>query len=389
MFLIQGGFVEKLMAGVYTFLPLGLRVLNKIENIVREEMNAIGGQEMLMPALHPKENWEATGRWNSFDALFRLKSRFGQDYALGPTHEEILYPLLKAHINSYRDLPVKAYQIQTKFRDEPRARSGLIRGKEFRMKDFYSFHETDAERDKFYETVKSAYIKIFERVGLPAVPTFASGGTFSDASLEFQTFTPVGEDTVFFCKKCVLAVNKEVAGSQAEDKNPNCKNCGRETSEERAVEVGNIFPLKAKYAEDFHLTFKDKNGKEKLVSVGCYGLGTSRVMGTIVETNHDEKGIIWPKSIAPLQVHLIEIRSKAEDIYNALLKQGIEVLYDDRADCTAGEKFADADLIGIPIRAVVSEKTLKDDSVEIKERASSKAELIKISNFYSYISKHS
>ena len=386
MFLIQGGFIEKLMAGVYTFLPLGLRVLNKIENIVREEMNAIGGSEVLMPALHPKENWETSGRWDSFDALFRLKSRFGQDYALGPTHEEILYPLLKTHINSYRDLPLKAYQIQTKFRDEPRARSGLIRGKEFRMKDFYSFHETDAERDKFYETVKNAYIKIFERLGLPAVPTFASGGTFSDASLEFQVLTATGEDTIFFCKKCNSAVNKEVISG------PACKNCKGATSEERAVEVGNIFPLKDKYAKDFNLTFKDKNGAEQFVAVGCYGLGTSRVMGTIVEACHDEKGIIWPKSVSPFQVHLIEINAGppagnagAQKIYESLIAEGIEVLYDDRAERTAGEKFADADLIGIPLRIVVSEKTLKSDSVEVKRRDSAKTELIKISKLIDYV----
>ena len=197
--LIQGGFIDKLAAGIYTFLPLGLRVLNKIENIVREEMNAIGGEEMLMPALQPKENWETSGRWQGFDALFKLKSRYGAEFALGPTHEEILYPLLKNHIFSYRDLPVRAYQIQTKFRDEPRAKSGLLRSKEFRMKDMYSFHANDKDRDAFYEAVKKAYLKIFKRLGLDAIPTTASGGTFSELSMEFQVVTPAGEDDIFFC----------------------------------------------------------------------------------------------------------------------------------------------------------------------------------------------
>ena len=398
MFLIQGGFVEKLMAGAYTFLPMGLMVLNKIENIVREEINAVGGQEMLMPALNPKENWAKTGRWDSFDALFRLKSRFGNEYALGPTHEEILYPLLKNHISSYRDLPVYPYQIQTKFRDEPRAKSGLIRGKEFRMKDFYSFHETEEERNKFYETVKEAYVKIFKKLGLPAIPTSASGGTFSDASLEFQVITPAGEDTIFFCKKCGLAINKELilrrpmSDRTSDIHSQVCKNCGNELSEERAVEAGNIFPLKDKYAKDFNLTFKDKNGKEKFVSAGCYGLGTTRAMGTIVEVSHDEKGIIWPEAVAPFSVHLIEIKGDlpavkegAEKIYESLVAEKIEVLYDERADKSAGEKFADADLIGSPFRVVASEKTLKEASVEIKRRNSAKTELVKISKLISYV----
>jgi len=377
----RAGFIQKLMAGVYTFLPLGLRVLNKIENIVREEMDKIGGQEVLMPALHPQDNWVTTGRWNGFDALFKVESRSSGSYALGPTHEEVLYPLLRHHISSYRDLPQYVYQIQTKFRDEPRAKSGLLRGREFRMKDLYSFHIDEKDRDKYYEKVKNAYIKIFKRLGLEALPTRASGGTFSENSLEFQALCEAGEDVIFVCGKCSTAVNQEVASGE----NPKCKECGGDTLKKKAIEVGNIFPLKDKYAKDFNLSFRDERGETKLISAGCYGLGTSRALGAIVETHYDEKGLVWPVSVAPHNIHLIRLGEaekvlKASDEIYDILGKTAEVFYDDMSEKSAGEKFADADLIGIPLRIVVSEKTLEKDSVEIKKRDSSKPELIKILN---------
>lgn len=371
--LIRAGFIDKLMAGVYTFLPLGLRVLKKIENIIREEMDAAGGQEILMPSLHPKENWETTGRWKSFDALFKLKSRSGADYALGPTHEEIIYPLLKHYVSSYKDLPVYLYQIQTKFRDEPRVKSGLLRGREFRMKDFYSFHSNDEDRDRYYEVMKKAYFNAFKRIGIDVIWTEASGGTFSNRSNEFQVISKAGEDTIYVCEKCRVAVNEEIIEEQSV-----CPGCGgKNFKKEKAIEVGNIFPLKENYARDFHLTFKDKNGEEKLVSAGCYGLGISRLIGAIVEVNNDEKGIIWPETIAPFKAHLINLSDKkaiSDKIYDALQKNGVEVLYDNREETSAGEKFNDADLIGIPYRLVISEKT--GEKIEVKKRSEEQVKLI-------------
>ncbi len=372
--LIRAGFVDKLMAGVYTFLPLGLRVLKKIENIVRKEMDKAGGQEILMPALQPKENWEVTGRWKSFDALFKLKTRSGADYALGPTHEETIYPLLKHYVSSYKDLPVYLYQIQTKFRDEPRVKSGLLRSREFRMKDLYSFHIDDKERDKYYETMKGVYFNVFKRIKLSVIKTEASGGTFSQRSHEFQVISEAGEDMICVCKRCQVAVNEEII----EEQNV-CPQCGNKNLEkEKAIEVGNIFPLKEKFARDFRLTFKDKNGRESLVSVGCYGLGTSRLMGAIVEVYHDEKGIIWPEPVAPFMVHLINLSDKqqaiSDKLYHTLQKAEVEVLYDDRENVSAGEKFVEADLIGIPYRAVISEKT--GNKIEIKKRNENKTKLM-------------
>lgn len=387
-FLEQAGFISKLAAGIYSFLPLGLKVLNKIENIVREEMNRAGGVEILMPALHPKESWEAAGRWESFGALFKTKSNFGAEYALGPTHEEILYSLLTRHISSYRDLPVYIYQIQTKFRDEPRAKSGLLRTKEFRMKDLYSFHADDEDRNRYYEAMKKSYAEIFKKLGLNAVPTTASGGTFSELSMEFQVPCEAGEDIIFLCKKCNSAVNKELTPGAR------CKKCDGETEETSSIEVGNIFPLKEHFAKSINLTFKDMAGKEKLVSAGCYGLGTTRVMGAIAEVMSDERGLIWHDEVAPASIHLIaltgsdgtvEAKKTAEKLYDALIAKGAEVLYDDRDTATAGEKFADADLIGIPLRAVVSEKTLKKNAVEIKKRNESSVKLIKISEFCNHV----
>lgn len=375
--LIRAGFIHQEMAGVYTYLPLGWRVLDKISDSVREEINAIGGQEVVMPALHSAEPWKKTGRYTSVDVLFKLKGAGDSDLVLGPTHEEIIYPLVAENVSSYRDLPLYLYQIQVKFRNEPRAKAGLLRGREFLMKDLYSFHTSDEDRDEYYNEVRKAYVKIFQRIGLPVIKTKAGGGTFSSISEEFQTLTPSGEDIVFICEKCDLAINREIVETKV------CPECGGRLKEHKAIEVGNIFPLKRAFAEVFNLTFADKDGKETIVSAGCYGLGISRVMGAIVEVFHDDKGIIWPESVAPYQVHIVgldledeKVKSEAERVYKLLLTEGIEVLFDDRIGISAGEKFADADLIGIPYRVVISKKT--GDKLEVKKRSEKETKFLKI-----------
>lgn len=381
--LVRGGFIDKLSSGLYSFLPLGWRVFQKIENIIRAEMDAIGGQEILMPALHPKKNWEITGRWNTMDDLYKIKDKGGKEFALGPTHEEIIVPLAKQYINSYKDLPCYVYQIQDKFRMELRAKSGLLRGREFIMKDLYSFHADEADFSKYYEKVKKAYLKLFKIMGLNPIYTYASGGTFSKYSHEFQVPTGAGEDEIYVCGKCGIAVNKEII---LEQKN-RCPECGSKKLEiKKAIEVGNIFPLKTKFSEPFNLKYKDKKGEDKLVVMGCYGIGLSRTMGAIAEVHSDDKGIIWPDSVAPYGVELLGLSAKnarvsnaTDKIYLSLQKAGLEVLYDDR-DISAGEKFSDADLIGSPIRLVVSEKTLSKNSVGLKKRRSQSEKLIKISD---------
>jgi len=372
-FLVRAGFVDKLMAGVYTYLPLGLQVLKKIENIIREEMNKAGGQEILMPVLQPKENWVKTGRWDSLDSLFKFVSHYSKtEFALGPTHEEIISPLVAKVSISYKDLPLYIFQIQTKFRDEKRVKSGILRGREFLMKDLYSFHADEKDMNKYYEKMKTHYKNIFDKCGIgeKTYITFASGGSFSKYSHEYQTITEAGEDKIFLCEKCKIAINSELNQNA-------CPECGnKDLKEKKAIEVGNIFPLKTKYSEPFGLKFTDKDGSQKDIIMGCYGIGLSRLMGAIAEINHDKKGIIWPESVAPFKVHLIEIGESAKEFYKDLQKANIEVLYDEREDVTAGEKFADADLIGIPYRIVVSEKTMKDKKVELKRRDSEKIKLI-------------
>jgi len=391
--LVRAGFVDKLMAGVYTYLPLGLRVLEKIKDIIREEMNAIGGQEILMPALTPKENWAQTGRWNAIDVLFKLKGAGEREYALGSTHEEIVTPLVKKIVNSYKDLPLYVYQIQDKFRDEPRAKSGLLRGREFSMKDLYSFHKDEADLDSYYETVKQSYLKIFNRCGLEAIVAEASGGTFSKYSHEFQVLTENGEDTIYYCKKCFYAQNKEVSEYREGDR---CPKCSGEIKEGKAIEVGNIFKLKTKFSEAFDLSFIDRDGKKKLAVMGCYGIGPSRVMGAIVEVRHDDKGIIWPDKVAPCGIHLIaifgkdkatnkKIQKKSLELHESLQKEGFDVLYDDREDASAGVKLAESDLIGIPVRLVASEKTLAKDSAEFKRRDSAEIQLIKTNQIAKFL----
>ncbi|MDP1845284.1 MAG: aminoacyl--tRNA ligase-related protein [Candidatus Moranbacteria bacterium] len=384
--LIRGGFVDKLMAGAYTILPLGWRVMKKIENIIREEIDAIGGQEIFMPALQPKENWERTGRWSTMDDLYKVKDSSDREFALGATHEEVISPLVKKFINSYKDLPFSAYQIQSKFRMELRAKSGILRGREFMMKDLYSFHLDQEDLNNYYEKAKKAYKNIFERVGIgdKTFVTFASGGSFSKYSHEFQTLTEAGEDIIYICNKCNLAINKEI-----KSETPQCPDCqGSDFREEKAVEVGNIFKLGTKYSAPFNLAVDNKQGEKVTLIMGCYGIGLQRLMGTIVEVDNDEKGIIWPESIAPFKVHLVSLgkNEEAEKIYQDLLKKNIEVLYDDR-DVSAGEKFADTDLIGLPYRVVVSEKSLKSGGAEIKKRPEPKGEIIPTDKIAAELSK--
>jgi prolyl-tRNA synthetase len=382
--LIRAGFIHKEMAGVYSYLPLGLRVLNNICNIIREEMNAIGGQEMTLTVLQDKKLWEKTNRWSDeqVDVWFKTKLKNDTELGLGFTQEEELTNLMRDHIQSFRDLPAYPYQIQLKFRNEIRSKSGIMRGREFLMKDLYSFSKDVDTHSHFYEEAKKAYTNVFNRMGIGEQThiTMASGGSFSKYSHEFQTETEAGEDIIHVCTKCNVAINKEIFSEYKEC--PDCHNA--EFREVKAVEVGNIFTLGTRFSEALDLKYKDEEGEEQFVFMGSYGIGPSRVMGTIVEILSDEKGIIWPESVAPFKIHLIPVGqdeatfAEAKNIYDDLQKNGVQVLYDDRADKTAGGKFADADLIGIPYRVVVSAKTLEKDSVELKERSKAEAELVNI-----------
>lgn len=382
--LIRAGFIHKEMAGVYTFLPLGLRVMNKIVGIIRDEMSSVGGVELSMTALQDKSVWEKSGRWSDevLDVWFKTKLKNDTELGLGTTHEEQLTNLMKDYIRSYRDLPVYAYQLQTKFRNETRAKSGIMRCREFIMKDLYSFSKDVASHDVFYEKAKQAYVNIFKKVGLGdrTYVTFASGGSFSKYSHEFQTLTEAGEDTIYVDEKKKIALNKEVLNDEV------LNNLGIKRDdlvEKKAVEVGNIFSLGTKFSDAFELHYVDENDEKKPVIMGSYGIGPGRVMGTIAEVLSDDKGLVWPKEVAPFTVHLISIEDKegkvkveADKIYKRLVDRGEEVLYDDR-DMRPGEKFADSDLIGIPKRIVVSSKTLEQDSVEVKDRATGTVEMIK------------
>ncbi len=376
--LVQGGFVDQLMAGVYTFLPLGLRVLDRIKAIIREEMNAIGGQEILMPALQPKEPWQTTGRWSDpgKEVMFQFEGRGEKEMGLGWTHEEIVTPLARKFIKSYRDLPFAVYQIQDKFRNEPRAKSGLLRGREFSMKDLYSFHRDEADLEAYYEKAKGAYLNVFKRCGLDALVVEASGGAFSKYSHEFQVLTDAGEDIIFYCTGCRWAQNKEIAEIKAGDV---CSKCGGAIVEGKAIEVGNIFQLKTRFTNAFDVTFADEDGSKKKVVMGCYGIGPSRVMGTVAEIHHDERGLVWPEAVAPFVAHIIPVRADneeqqqvAQDVHDQLEAAGVPSLLDDR-DRQAGEKFADADLIGAPYRVTVGRRAL-EGVVELRPRATGEIE---------------
>lgn len=385
--LIRAGFIHKVMAGAYDYLPLGLRVLRKIEGIVREEMNAIDGQEISMTILQPKKLWAETNRWNESigkEVMYKCRDASGKEVGLGPTHEEPVTDIIRQFVHSYEDLPLAVYQIQTKFRKELRPKSGLLRGREFDMKDLYSFHVSQADFEKYYKKAQQAYLKVFKRCGLEAIITEASGGDFTEEySHEFQVLAPDGEDMIVYCPRHDFSQNTEIAKLKQGDK---CPNCGTNLKSDRSIEAGNIFPLGDRYSKDMKATFIDQDGKTKPLIMGCYGVGPSRTMGAIVEIHHDDKGIIWPENVAPYQVHLLslgedeQVTEFTDQVYRVLMDGNIEVLYDDRRDKSAGEKFMDTDLIGIPKRLVASGKTVADKSVELKQRSSDKMRIIKLDN---------
>lgn len=384
--LLKAGYVHQLMAGVYTYLPLGLRVLTKIEAIVREEMNAIDGQEILMPVLQPREAWEATGRWDEAqDVLFTLKGTGDRDLALGATHEEIVTPLIRDLVQSYRDLPVSVYQIQSKFRKEARAKSGILRGREFKMKDMYSFHTTQQDLDAYYERAIEAYTNVYRRCGIGerTYLTTALGGMFSRYSHEFQTITEAGEDLIYLMPDGSGAVNKEIIDDDAamHDLLPDYVDVEKQKTLKtaKAVEVGNIFKLGVRYSKPVGARFATPDGKTEDMIMGCYGIGITRLMGAVVECLGDEKGLVWPEEIAPFAVHLVVLgdeeteKTRAESLYQDLKAAGVDVLFDDRNGLSAGAKLADADLLGIPHRLVISKKTLAENAVEWKKRTEAEA----------------
>jgi prolyl-tRNA synthetase len=415
--LTQAGYVDKLAAGVYSFLPLGHEVIQNVSKIVREELNAAGAQEIYMPALHPKANWSKTGRWDKVDILFKTKSRWGSnEYCLGPTHEEVVVPLVGRFVQSYKDLPAAVYQIQTKFRDEARAKSGLLRGREFLMKDLYSFHATEGDRAAYYEKMIEAYKRIFKRCGFEKVLVArAGGGSFTDKhSHEFQVITEAGEDTIFYCDcdcGCDFADNAEVWDNTAAGELL-CTGCGHTSIKQgKSIEVGNIFDLGVKFSKDFDLYYTDKDGKKKPVIIGCYGIGISRLMGALVEQLSDDRGLVWPKEVAPYDIYLTYFKSKKDD-YREELPRLAEILYkqlqtvydgnlgeiagkwrilfDDREKVSNGRKLADADLLGIPHRLILSEKTMSsfnfdygdgEYGVEYRARTSKESKLIGFDEF--------
>ncbi|UZE93155.1 MAG: proline--tRNA ligase [Candidatus Nealsonbacteria bacterium] len=411
-YLIKGDFIEQSISGVYRFLPLGFLVLKKIEKIIREEMLELGAQEVYLSTFQNKNLWQETKRWNAMDPpLFKLKDRHNKELALGSTHEEEMVDMVRKRVSSYQDLPFFLFQIQNKFRNEMRATGGLLRTIEFIMKDLYSFHSNKKDLVNFYEKIKKSYFKIFKRCGLKTVCVEASSGTIGGKlSHEFMVISNIGEDKILLCKKCNYGVNIEVMG-----RNKKCPQCKSPLETKKSIEVGHIFYLGTKYSKDMNAKYKDKDGKEKFILMGCYGIGLPRLMATSVEVNSDKNGIIWPKEIAPFQIHLISldntknVRKKADEIYRDLSvsasqkrscgrsavasgiggqKQNIEILYDDRKDKSAGEKFADCDLIGIPMRIVVSEKTLRKNSVELKRRDESRVKLIEITNLKKNVEKN-
>lgn len=373
--LIKAGFIHKEMAGVYVFMPLGLKVLENIKQIVREEMNAVGGQEVQMTVLQTKEIFEKTNRWDDtvVDNWFKTKLANGSELGMGLTHEEPIVDMLSDYISSYKDLPLMVYQIQNKFRNELRAKSGLLRGREFVMKDMYSFARSQQEHQEIYERVALAYERVYGRLGIGDITyrTYADGGIFTSRfSDEFQMLSEVGEDTVYIDKERKIGVNKEVI----DDKRLADTNIDKSRLEEfRAIEVGNIFPLESKYTDALDVHYVDEKGNRQSIIAGCYGIGVSRLVGAIAEHFSDEKGLVWPESIAPAKVYLARLGnipsvvSKADELYNRLTNSGVQVLYDDR-DARPGEKFADADLMGIPFRVVISERTVEDERYELKRR---------------------
>ena len=377
--LIRAGFVHKEMAGVYDYLPLGKKVLENITQIIREEMDAVGGSEISLTALQSKGPWEASGRWDDavLDVWFKTKLANGSELGLAPTHEEPLTMLMKNYIHSYKDLPVYPYQFQIKFRNELRSKSGLMRGREFWMKDLYSFSRTQEEHDAFYEKISGAYDRVFERLGLgdSTFKTFASGGSFAKFSHEFQTISEVGEDVIYLDRAKNIAINDEVLNDEVLAE----LGVNRDELEEvKAVEVGNIFTLGTRFSDPLDLNYTDENGESKPVIMGSYGIGPSRLMGLIAEHFADDKGLVWPENVAPYKVYLVSIGDVAEqanELYEKLKTAGVSVLFDDR-DERPGAKFADAELIGLPYRVTISGRLLEEEKLEFTSRNGGETELL-------------
>lgn len=377
--LIKAGFVYKVMAGVYVYTPLGIRVLENIKQIVREEMNAIAGTELIMTALQRPDTWQETGRWSddAVDVWFKTHLKDGKELGLAWSHEEAIIEMLKSHVSSYKDFPQSMYQFQTKFRNELRSKSGIMRGREFVMKDMYSVHTSEEDCDAYYDQVIDAYKRVFDRLGIgnKTFVTFASGGAFTKFSHEFQTICDAGEDTLYVNDDHTVAVNEEVLDDATSE-------LGIEKSSMSPVvsaEVGNIFKFGTEKSEKMNFMFTDKDGSKKPLYLASYGIGITRVMGVIAEMMSDDKGLVWHSNVAPYHVYLVaigdEATKKADEIYEALKESGVEVLYDDR-DERAGVKFADAELMGIPFRVVVSDKTLQENSVELSRRETGESEMV-------------
>ena len=394
--LIRGGFIYKEMAGVYAYLPLGFRVLEKIKNIVREEMNTLGSNELIMTNLQRKELWETTGRWDdeAVDIWFKTKLKNDMELGLAWSHEEPITEMMKNYVSSYRDLPISVYQFQTKLRNELRTKSGIMRGREFVMKDMYTYAQSAEELQKLYDDATEAYKKVFQRIGLGDITyiTSASGGAFTKYSHEFQTITDAGEDVIYVNRKKNLAINEEVYNDEA------LKELGIEKEDlekVKAVEVGNIFNFGTEKSEKMGLYFTDESGEQKPVHLGSYGIGITRLMGVIAEHFADDRGIVWPESVAPFKVHLVllgedvEVKNKAEDLYNNLIAKNVEVLFDDRVGLSAGEKFADADLLGMPIRIVISKRSIENGGVEIKNRTEKENQIVSVDDLLSLLTANS
>ena len=381
--LIKAGYIHKEMAGVYAYLPLGLKVLENIKKIVREEMNELGGQEVMMTTLQPRDIWEKTDRWDDakVDNWFKTKLKSGAELGVGLTHEEPIVDALSAYVGSYKDLPIYVYQIQNKFRNELRAKSGLLRGREFTMKDMYSLARTQEEHEKAYDQAVEAYHRVYDRLGLGDITyrTYADGGIFTDRfSDEFQTLSEIGEDTIYVDEAKKIAINQEIYTDE------NLEKLGLKKEnlvEKKGVEVGNTFHLESKYTDALGVYYTDEAGNQQSILMGCYGIGISRLMGILAEHFADDKGLAWPEAVAPAVVYLArlgaddEVVKQADGLYETLQTKGIEVLYDDR-DVRPGEKFADADLLGIPYRVVASNKTLAASTFELKARTAEQSEQV-------------
>lgn len=384
--LTRAGFIHKEMAGVYAYLPLGLRVVENIKRIVREEMNAIRGQELIMTNLQPKEVWESTTRWSDevVDVWFKTRLKDSTEIGLAWSHEEPIMNMMRHFVSSYKDFPISVYQFQTKLRNELRAKSGIMRGREFVMKDMYSLHTSAQDLDEYYKIVIEAYKRVYERLGIgkDTYVTFASGGAFTKFSHEFQTLCEAGEDILYVHREKNIAVNEEVLDAAVKELGINKEDLERVKS----AEVGNIFNFGTEKAEQMGITFKGSDGKTYPVYLASYGIGITRAMGVIVEKFSDDKGLVWPKSVAPYQVHLISlgVNEAADQLHAELEAAGVEVLYDDR-DASAGEKLADADLLGMPLRIVLGKRSLENGQVEVKERTSDAIETIALSDVVAHI----